>query len=98
MEVNQSEEDLNLLNLPKLKNESDGADLEKILGKDEANLKTFPDEAVFKYPADGMERTAYENILKANRETIKSLRNQVQEGNAKIAELTAELEAKNKEV
>ncbi len=65
--------------------------------EDENVEQTFPDETVFKYPVDGREKTAYENILKANRETIKSLRLQVQEKTALISALEAELEAKGTE-
>lgn len=57
--------------------------------------ETFPDETVFKYPLDGKEKTAYENILKSNRETIRSLRAQLQESLATTDALRAELEAKN---
>lgn len=104
IEVNQSEKDLDLL---KNEEEVTSTPLENLFPEldkateevfEEVAVETFPDETVFKYPVDGQEKTAYENILKANRETIKSLRSQVQEATATIESLRVELEAKNKEV
>jgi hypothetical protein len=97
IEVNQSEKDLDLLkNELEVTHSLDDIFQEEI-PEDENVEQTFPDETVFKYPVDGREKTAYENILKANRETIKSLRLQVQEKTALISALEAELEAKGTE-
>lgn len=92
----ESENDLDLLNqeLP-----AKDPSLEEIFPEDnKAKMEQdIPaDEPSFKYPLDGKERSHYENILKANRGTIGSLRKQLQESLAKNEALQAELDAQNK--
>lgn len=76
-----TEEDLNLLTT------------ENAGPSNDTEAELFPEQTVFKYPLDGKEKTVYENILKANREAISSLRKQLQESLAENESLKAEIEA-----
>lgn len=92
-EINSaSEQDLDLLKNelnPALENDLTILDDKK--SEEEPEIEMLPAES-FKSPLDPVERKHYEKILKSNRETIGSLRKQLQDSIAKNEALMAELE------